>query len=128
MTDGVRRYRLLRLRAVAMQVGAVRIEPGLGAADVGVDARDQPPEPARMVHLDKMGNLVRGEIVEHEGRSEDQPPGERQHPGRGARAPAAALIAHRYAPERDAERLRGSAARGFEIMLGFTLEKIVHAA
>src|SRR5262245_66198305 len=81
-----------------------------------------------MIHLDKMSNLVRGEIVEHEGRSHDQPPGERQDTGRGARAPTAALIAHRHAPEHDAERLGRTAAGGFEIMLRFTLEKIVYAA
>ena len=60
--------------AVTMQVGAVRVEPGLGARDVRADALDHAPEPPRVVHLDEMRDLVRREIVEHEGRREDQPP------------------------------------------------------
>src|SRR6185312_8023758 len=95
---GLIRLKSARLSAVAMQVGAVGVEPGLGAADIGINACNDPPESARMIHLDQVGNLVRGEIVEHEGRSHDQPPRERQNAARRARAPPAALIAHRYAP------------------------------
>src|SRR6185369_9969250 len=123
---GLIRLKSARLSAVAMQVGAVGVEPGLGAADIRIDARNDPPEPARMIHLDQMRDLVRGEIVEHEGRSHDQPPRERQNAARGTRAPSAALIAHRYAPEHDTERLRRPTARGLKIMFWLTLEKIVH--
>ena len=63
-----------RLGAVAVQVGAVCVEPRLGASGIGINARDQAPEPARMIHLDEMSNLVRGEIIEHERRSQNQPP------------------------------------------------------
>src|SRR5450759_5459708 len=59
---------------IAMQIGAVGVEPGLGARDVRADALDHAPEPARVVHFDKMRDLVRREIVEHEGRREDQSP------------------------------------------------------
>src|ERR1019366_916461 len=51
---------------IAMQIGAVGVEPGLGARDVRADALDHAPEPARVVHFDKMRDLVRREIVEHE--------------------------------------------------------------
>ena len=68
------RCQSVRLGAVAVQVGAVRVEPRLGAAEIGINARDQTPEPARMIHLDEMSNLVRGEIIEHERRSQNQPP------------------------------------------------------
>src|SRR5260370_27191994 len=68
----------LILNAVAMQVVAVGIEPGLGALDMIADPVDHPPEPRRMIHLDEMRDLVRGEIVQHVGRREDQPPRERQ--------------------------------------------------
>ena len=30
----------------------------------------------RMIHVDEMGDLVRGEIIEHVARRHDQPPGE----------------------------------------------------
>src|SRR4029077_10427973 len=95
---GLIRLKSARLSAVAMQVGALRDEPALGTADIGIDACNDPPEPARMIHLDQMRNLVRGEIIEHEGRSHYEPPRERQNTARGARAPPAALIAHRNEP------------------------------
>src|SRR5450756_509341 len=71
---------------IAMQIGAVGVEPGLGARDVRADALDHAPEPARVVHFDKMRDLVRREIVEHEGRREDQSPRIRQYAGGRARA------------------------------------------
>ena len=68
----------LILDAVAMQVVAVGVEPGLGALDMTADPADHPPEPRRMVHLDEMRHLMGGEIVEHIRRRQDQPPRERQ--------------------------------------------------
>ena len=68
----------LILDPVTVQIVAVGVEPGLGALDVAADFRDDPPEPRRMVHLDQMRDLMRGEIVQHKGRREDQPPGKRQ--------------------------------------------------
>src|SRR5947207_11367078 len=68
----------LVLNAVAMQVVAVSVEPGLGALDVTADPADHPPEPRRMIHFDEMGHLMAGEIIQHIGRRQDQPPRERQ--------------------------------------------------
>ena len=59
-----------------MQIVAARIEPFLGALDVIADPRDHPPEPRRVVHLDQMRDFMGGEIIQHIGRREDQPPGE----------------------------------------------------
>src|SRR5712671_4055145 len=42
------------LQAVAMQVRAVGVEPGLGALGVGADPEDRAPEARRMIHLDEM--------------------------------------------------------------------------
>ena len=56
---------LLILDAVAMQIVAVGIEPGLGALDMTADPADHPPEPRRMIHLDEMRHLMGGEIVQH---------------------------------------------------------------
>ena len=61
-----------------MQVVAVGIEPALGAFDVIADPIDHAPEPCGMVHLDQMRDFMRGEIIEHIGWREDQPPGKRQ--------------------------------------------------
>src|SRR4249920_3586605 len=77
----------LILDPVPMQIIAVGVEPALGALDVIADPVHHPPEPRRMVHLDEMRHFMRGEIVEHEGRRQDQPPGERQRSGGGARTP-----------------------------------------
>ena len=66
--------RVLILNAVAMQVVAVGVEPGLGALDMIADPRNDPPEPGRMVHFDEMRDLMGGEIVQHVRRREDQPP------------------------------------------------------
>ena len=75
------------------------VEPGLGAADIRIDALDDPPEPARMVHLDQMRDLVRGEIVEHEGRRQDQPPRDKTRRRSRSTSPSGSLIAHRDAPD-----------------------------
>src|SRR6202011_615565 len=68
----------LVLYAIAMQVVAVGVEPGLGALDMVAGPCDHPPEPRRMVHLDKVGHLMGGKVVQHVRRREDQPPRERQ--------------------------------------------------
>src|ERR1700756_3022056 len=81
------------LNPVAGQVVARIGEPPLGALDRGANPRHHPPEPRRMVHLDEMRYLMGGEIVEHEGRREDQPPGERQRASGGAGPPTARLVA-----------------------------------
>ena len=57
-----------------MQIVAVGVEPRLGPFDMAADFRNDLPEPRRVVHLDEMGDLVGGEIVQHIGRREDQPP------------------------------------------------------
>jgi hypothetical protein len=64
----------LVLNAVAMQIVAVGIEPGLGALDMTADFRDYPPEPRRMIHLDEMRHFMGGEVIQHEGRRQNQPP------------------------------------------------------
>ena len=43
--------------AVAVQLGAMRVEPGLGPVEVGIKPLHQPPEPRRMVHLDADAQL-----------------------------------------------------------------------
>src|ERR1700724_3738975 len=106
-----RGWERLVLYAVAMQVVAVGVEPGLGALDVTADPADHSPEPRRMIHFDEMGHLMAGEIIQHIRRREDQPPRERQRPRGGARAPAARLIADRQALHPDAERLGGRLRR-----------------
>src|SRR5689334_23552256 len=68
---------LLILDAVAVQIVAVGVEPGLGAIHRRADAADGLPEPQRVVHLDQMRDFMCGEIVEHVRRREDQAPGER---------------------------------------------------
>src|SRR5262245_19573671 len=62
----------LILDPVAMQIVAVGIEPALGALDVIADAADHAPEPRRVVHLDEVRHFMRGEIIQHKGRRENQ--------------------------------------------------------
>jgi hypothetical protein len=73
-SDSIGTEKALVLNAVAMQVVAVGIEPGLGALDMTADFPDHPPEPRRMIHLDEMRHFMGGEIIQHEGRRQDQPP------------------------------------------------------
>ena len=53
--------RLARIEAVSVQIGAVRFEPRLGAAHIRADPLDQPPEPARVIHLNQVSGLMRGQ-------------------------------------------------------------------
>jgi hypothetical protein len=69
-----KRYALI-LDPVAVQIIAVGVEPGLGAVDMAADLAHDAPEPRRVVHLDEMRHFMGGEIVQHVGRREDQPPG-----------------------------------------------------
>ena len=65
--DGSKNFRSrIFVQAVAVQVGPIRVEPGLGTPHVGTNLLNQSPEPPRVIHLDEMGGLVDGEIVEHE--------------------------------------------------------------
>ena len=50
-----------------MQVGAVDVEPNLGALVLRGEAIDQTPELGRVVHLDEVRDFVCGQIVEDEG-------------------------------------------------------------
>ena len=59
---------------VAMQVGAVRVKPGLGAAHLGADAFNQAPEAARMIHIDEMRDFMSREIVEDKRRRQNESP------------------------------------------------------
>src|SRR5262249_14102139 len=65
-------------KAISMQISAVHIEPYFRALDIRVKSLDQPPESHRAVELDEMADLVRGKIIEHEGRREHETPGKRQ--------------------------------------------------
>ena len=77
-----------------------------------------------MIHFHQMRDLVHCEIFKHERRRQNQPPGIRQHAGARTRTPAACLIAHRNALDRDIKLLGGTAARGFQLALGLALEII----
>src|SRR5262249_41716290 len=110
------------------QIGAVPLEPALGANEGGIKPLHQPPEPQRMIELDEMAHLVRGKIVEDKRGGENQPPGKRQYARVRARAPTARLVAHIDALDRDAELGRVAAARGVEIALRLALEKFADAA
>ena len=68
-------------QSIAVKIGAVHIEPHFCALHVWTQALHQTPEPLRVVHLDKMRDLVGGEIVEHEVWGEYKPPGKRQDAG-----------------------------------------------
>ena len=64
--------------AIAMQARAVLPEPGPRLLMARHGALHQGPEAGTVIHVAEMGDLVRGEIVEHERRRQHQPPRERQ--------------------------------------------------
>src|SRR5262245_65745961 len=75
-----------------------------------------------------MTHLVRGKVVEHERRRENEPPGKRQHARIRARAPTARLVAHVNALDGDAELGGVAPARGLEIALRLAFEEVAGAA
>src|SRR3982074_1510649 len=74
-----------------------------------------------------MGDLVRGEIVEHERRRENKPPREREYAGVPARARAAGLVADANALDGDTELGRVAVACRVDIPLRLALEEITDA-
>ena len=59
------------VETVAMKIRAMSVEPGLGMAHMRTDPLDQPPEPARVIHLDQMSNLMGSEIFKHKWRRQN---------------------------------------------------------
>jgi penicillin-binding protein 1A len=72
------------LGPIGMQAGAVLVQPVSRLLVPRHGARHQGPEARAVVHMAEVSHLVRREIVEHEGRRQNQPPGEGQRAGRGA--------------------------------------------
>ena len=108
-------WRHALIASIPVQRIAVGVEPALGALPVRADACDHAPERARVVHLDQVRDFVRRQVVEHMRRREDQSPRIGEYARRGARAPAAGLIADRDAFERDAEQDRIAPACAVEV-------------
>src|SRR5258708_10927801 len=104
------------------------MEPFLGALDVLAARSDLQPESRRVVHLDQMRDFMGGEIIQHIGRRENQPPRERQRARRRARSPAARLVADRQPLYLDAECC-GVSLRGLlQVVARFALEIVADAA
>ena len=76
LVDRARRIAIMRRvrGAVAVQRITMCGEPALRALPLGADGSDDAPEAARVIHLAEMRDLVRGEVVQHIGRREDQSP------------------------------------------------------
>jgi hypothetical protein len=55
-----------RANTEAMQIGAMHVEPTLGAIEFRIETLHQPPKPQRMIEFHQMADLVRGKVVEHE--------------------------------------------------------------
>ena len=53
------------VKAPAQQLWAVRPQPSSMQACVGTKPGTERPEPVRMVHLDQMRDLMRGDVVQH---------------------------------------------------------------
>ena len=115
-------------RPIPMQARPMRLEPGLRPVRLGRGAADEAPEFRRVVHVNHMRRLVRREIVEHEGRRENEAPGEAEPPRRGAGAPAAHRVAHRDALRLDPDRSRVARDRRLDVFRRFAPEEIGHAA
>src|SRR5437868_15528758 len=105
-----------------MQRSAFQAQPGARPVAVAAQPLDQPPEAARVVVLDEVGDLVRGQVVEHERRRHDQPPRERQVTLARARAPTRALVAETDLLWPHTERRGMAERRRLEIPLGLPLE------
>jgi hypothetical protein len=60
--------------SIAVQIGAFRVEPRLGASGFGTEAFNQVPKAGGVIHFDQVCDLVRGKIFEYERRREYQAP------------------------------------------------------
>ena len=76
---------------------------------------DLRPEQLAVVHVPDMRDLVGGEIIEHEGRRENEPPREIQRARGGAGSPAADGVAHGDATRGDDDGGRVTLHRRLEI-------------
>src|SRR6202021_368632 len=77
-----------------------------------------------MIHVYDMRHLMRGKVIEHKGRRENQAPGEIEPSGRRARAPTAHRIAQHHTAGLDAKLLRMRGDRSLEILARLALEEI----
>src|SRR5688500_776222 len=94
-----------------MQRPAGGLEPAAGLAGARAVALNKGPEGLGMVHFEQVRNLVRRDVVEHEGWSEDEAPGVGEGSLGGAGAPAACRVAKRETREAGIHPL-GIVARG----------------
>src|SRR5690349_1389557 len=78
-----------------VQGAAVDLEPFLGLVGAGADPVDVAPEAGGVVELAQVSDLVGGQVIQHEGRRHDEPPGEVERSLGRAGAPAALGVAHR---------------------------------
>ena len=104
------------------------LEPDFGAVRSGVQPARELPEHRRVIYVHDMRHLMRGEIIEHERRRENQAPGEIESAGRRARAPAAHRVAQHDAARLDAELFGMPGHRGLEILARLALQEIGDAA
>src|SRR5207244_2184584 len=79
--QALRRSGLLMARrirkTIAVQIGAVGIEPSLGHLMIRNQPVHHAPEPCRMVHFDEMRHLVGGEVLKHVAWRQNEPPRKR---------------------------------------------------
>ena len=59
---------------ITMKVGALGIEPSFGSFVIREQPLHDAPESGRMVHFNQMCHLMRGEIVEHMARRQNETP------------------------------------------------------
>ena len=97
---------LTQRRPEGQQLGPVLVQPVALRAPVGAPRLDELPEPARVVRLAQVAELVHDDVVEHVERREHEAPVERERAARRARAPARALVADLDARRLDADRRR----------------------
>lgn len=86
---------LSAISAIAVQFAPVRFQPKFRTIQIRCENPGQFPEPGRMVHVDKVRDLVSRQIIQHMGGCQNQPPGKIQRSRRRAGAPAAGLVPKR---------------------------------
>ena len=76
-------------------------EPPFGVAETRAKAGDFTPEPAGVVHLPEVGELMQDEVVANKAGGLHEAPVEGDGAAPGAGAPAGTLVPDRDAPERE---------------------------
>src|SRR5690606_32456545 len=117
-----------RAEGYGVQGAAVAAQPGAALVGARVETAAGLPERGAVIHVDEMGDLMGGEIVDHRRWRHDDTPGEGKIAAGGTGTPAADGVAQGDSPGPDAERFRMALYQGRKVGARLAFQEIGNAA